>query len=129
NNISKSWSLVQCLKKGVAFHHGAMPRHIQDLLIDEFNKNNEEGVKYLFCTTSLTEGVNSTAKNVVLYDLKIGDGNQIKSLDRRNIEGRAGRFMQHFLGRVFYFDHVDRDINEDTNVEIEFVDSSNPDIE
>lgn len=129
SNISKNWSLVQCLKKGVAFHHGAMPRHIQDLLIDEFNRKNETGVKYLFCTTSLTEGVNSTAKNVILYDLKIGDGNQLKNLDRRNIEGRAGRFMQHFLGRVFYFEHVESDTNEDTNVEIEYIDSDDPDME
>ncbi|WP_405077730.1 DEAD/DEAH box helicase [Pectobacterium versatile] len=129
SNISKNWSLVQCLKKGVAFHHGAMPRYIQDLIIDEFNKTNFDGVNYLFCTTSLTEGVNSTAKNVVLYDLKIGDGNKIKNLDRKNIEGRAGRFMQHFLGRVFYFEHVDKNVNEDTNVEIEFIDSKNPDME
>ncbi|WP_413725617.1 DEAD/DEAH box helicase [Sodalis sp. RH16] len=127
-NISKSWSLIDCLRKGVAFHHGAMPRHIQDLIIDEFNSEHG-GVHYLFCTTSLTEGVNSTAKNVVLYDLKIGDGAILGNLDRRNIEGRAGRFMQHFLGRVFYMEHVDKNENEITNVEIEFIDSNKPDME
>lgn len=126
-NISKGWSLIDCLKKGVAFHHGAMPRHIQDLIIDEFNSK-EGGVNYLFCTTSLTEGVNSTAKNVVLYDLKIGEGSALANLDRRNIEGRAGRFMQHFLGRVFYMEHVDKG-DEVTNVEIEFIDSDNPNME
>ncbi|PIF21233.1 DEAD/DEAH box helicase [Candidatus Pantoea floridensis] len=105
-NISKTWSLNDCLKKGVAFHHGAMPRHIQDLIIDEFNSS-EGDLKYLFCTTSLTEGVNSTAKNVILYDLKIGNGEPLANLDRRNIEGRAGRFMRHFLGRVFYFEKVE----------------------
>ncbi|MBF7982652.1 MULTISPECIES: DEAD/DEAH box helicase [Rahnella] len=129
SNISKNWSLVKCLKKGIAFHHGAMPRHIQDLIIDEFNKSSGEGVNYLFCTTSLTEGVNSTAKNVVLYDLKIGNGEEIKSLDRKNIEGRAGRFMQHFLGRVFYFEQIEKSENQNTNVEIEFIDSGDPKLE
>ncbi|WP_076736531.1 DEAD/DEAH box helicase [Cronobacter sakazakii] len=127
-NVSKNWSLIDCLKRGVAFHHGAMPRYIQDLIIDEFNSKNG-GVKFLFCTTSLTEGVNSTAKNVVLYDLKIGDGKVIDNLDRRNIEGRAGRFMQHFLGRVFYMEHIERKESEVTNVEIEFIDSNDPDME
>lgn len=127
-NISKTWSLNECLKRGVAFHHGAMPRHIQDLIIDEFNSS-EGSLAYLFCTTSLTEGVNSTAKNVILYDLKIGNGEPLANLDRRNIEGRAGRFMRHFLGRVFYFEKVEKELDEVTNVEIEFVDSSTPNME
>lgn len=127
-NISKTWSLNDCLKRGVAFHHGAMPRHIQDLIIDEFNSS-EGYLKYLVCTTSLTEGVNSSAKNVILYDLKIGNGGALANLDRRNIEGRAGRFMRHFLGRVFYFEEVEKELDKLTNVEIEFVDSSNPNME
>lgn len=127
-NISETWSLNDCLKKGVAFHHGAMPRHIQDLIIDEFNSS-EGNLKYIFCTTSLTEGINSTAKNVILYDLKIGNGEPLANLDRRNIEGRAGRFMRHFLGRVFYFEKVEKELDKVTNVEIEFIDSSTPDME
>lgn len=120
-NISPNWDLIACLKRGVAFHHGAMPRHIQDLIVDEFNNGR---VKYLFCTTSLTEGVNTSAKNVIVYDQKIGK-NILKGLDKKNIEGRAGRFMKHFVGRVFHLDNIIEQ-TENNIVEIEYFDKENP---
>ncbi|MES2181542.1 MAG: DEAD/DEAH box helicase [Pseudomonadota bacterium] len=126
SNVSEEWELVSCIKRGVAFHHGAMPRHIQDLIVDEFNSPG--GIDYLFCTTSLTEGINSAAKNVVIYDNKIGGGELLKTLDRKNIEGRAGRFMQHFVGRVFLLETSELE-DDDTFVEIEFLDCENPSLE
>ncbi|MFR9702104.1 DEAD/DEAH box helicase [Aeromonas sanarellii] len=128
NSVSPNWDLISCIKRGIAFHHGAMPRHIQDLIIDEFNDNSEYGLNYLFCTTSLTEGINSAAKNVVIYDKKIGSGDPLNTLDRKNIEGRAGRFMQHFIGRVFHLETQDDDDGE-TSVEIEYLDNSNAALE
>ncbi|WP_228757985.1 DEAD/DEAH box helicase [Idiomarina loihiensis] len=121
----KNWCLIECLKKGVGFHHGSMPRHIQDLVVENFNSREKGALYYLFCTTSLTEGVNSSAKNVVLFDNKIGDGTRnLSLLDRKNIEGRAGRFLRHFLGRVFYFEKTDTS-NDDTTVEIDYLDEDN----
>lgn len=78
--------------------------------------------------TSLTEGINSAAKNVVIYDKKIGSGDPLNTLDRKNIEGRAGRFMQHFIGRVFHLETQDDDDGE-TSVEIEYLDNSNAALE
>lgn len=126
--VSPNWELISCIKRGVAFHHGAMPRHIQDLIVDEFNDRSEYGLNYLFCTTSLTEGINSAAKNVVIYDKKIGTGDFLKTLDRKNIEGRAGRFMQHFIGRVFHLE-TQEDDDAETHVEIEYLDGEKPAIE
>jgi len=123
--VSPEWDLVACIKRGVAFHNGAMPRHIQDLVVDAFNDDTISGVDYLFCTTSLTEGVNTSAKNVVLYDRKIGEGTDLKALDKKNIEGRAGRFMRHFVGRVFYLEEPEVD-DDRLVVEIEGLDSFNP---
>jgi hypothetical protein len=123
--ISPDWGILTCLKKGAAFHHGAMPRHIQDLVVDNFNKKSLGSIDYLFCTTSLTEGVNSAAKNVVLYDKKIGSGSMLGVLDRKNIEGRAGRFMQHFVGRIFYLEEQESD-DAEVVVEIENFDSNSP---
>lgn len=128
SSISPDWDLIECLKKGVGFHHGGMPRHIQDLIVDEFNSPSNEGIDYLFCTTSLTEGINSAAKNVVIYDKKMGTGDPLATLDRKNIEGRAGRFMQHFIGRIFYLETDDAE-DKPSVVEIEYLDKSTPDIE
>jgi superfamily II DNA/RNA helicase len=127
-SVSADWDLISCIKKGIAFHHGAMPRHIQDLIVDEFNDSSPTGINYLFCTTSLTEGINSAAKNVVIYDKKIGRGETLGTLDRKNIEGRAGRFMQHFIGRVFYLE-TDEKEDEESIVEIEYLDKPRPAIE
>lgn len=128
NSVSPNWDLISCIKRGIAFHHGAMPRHIQDLVVDEFNDSSDNGLNYLFCTTSLTEGINSAAKNVVIYDKKIGTGDLLKTLDRKNIEGRAGRFMQHFIGRVFHLETQEDDDGE-TSVEIEYLDNANAALE
>jgi helicase len=128
DTVSPQWSLIECVKRGVAFHHGAMPRHIQDLIVDEFNESAASGIDYLFCTTSLTEGINTSAKNVILYDQKIGAGTAIGTLDRRNIEGRAGRFMKHFVGRVFHLENYIENESE-CIVEIESLDSASPSLE
>ncbi|MFB4202652.1 hypothetical protein KBTX_01648 [wastewater metagenome] len=128
SSVSPTWDLISCIKRGIAFHHGAMPRHIQDLIVDEFNDNSDNGLNYLFCTTSLTEGINSAAKNVVIYDKKIGTGDLLKTLDRKNIEGRAGRFMQHFIGRVFHLE-TQEDDDRETSVEIEYLDNENASLE
>lgn len=98
-NISKTWSLVTALKRGVAFHHSSIPRYIQTEIIELFNRGEITG---LVCTTTITEGVNTAAKNVVILDSTKGD-EPLTGFDVKNIKGRAGRFFQHFVGRVVAF--------------------------
>ena len=54
---------------------------------------------YLISTTTITEGVNTSAKNIIITSNKKGT-KLLKPFDARNIAGRAGRFLQHFSGRV-----------------------------
>lgn len=99
-NISKSWSLIKCLKLRIAFHDGALPRHITSSIIDYFN---DGLIDVLFCTSTIIEGVNTSAKNIVYFDDKKGDRLDIDYFDYSNIKGRAGRLMQHYSGNVFNF--------------------------
>ena len=101
--VAENWSLVGCLEHGVAFHHGAMPRYIQSHIVDSFNSRE---IQTLVCTTTLTEGVNTTAKNVVLYSNKKGNDVGLTAFDYKNLKGRAGRFLQHFVGKVIAFHPV-----------------------
>ena len=87
------------LEYSIAFHHGALPRHLGSSIVDAFNNG---GVRFLFCTSTLIEGVNTTAKNVVLYDKRKGP-KPIDFFDYRNIAGRSGRMKVHYIGRVFKF--------------------------
>jgi len=109
-NIAEDWSLVNCLEKGVAFHHGAVPKYIQTEIIDAFNKN-ENNIEILVSTTTLTEGVNTSAKNVIIFDNTKGDLD-LTGFDVKNIKGRAGRFLVHFVGRVIYLDSIHEENKE-----------------
>lgn len=96
-NKGKQWIVTMALKQGIGIHHGLVPKYIQQEIISLFN----DGIlKILVCTTTITEGVNTTAKNMIILDGKKGI-KPLKKFDALNIEGRAGRFMQHYKGRIF----------------------------
>jgi len=99
-NINSKWSLIDALKFGVAFHHGALPRHLGSSIVDAFNNGS---IRWLFCTSTLIEGVNTSAKNVIIYDKEKGT-KQIDFFDYKNIAGRSGRMKKHFIGNVFRFE-------------------------
>ena len=96
-NISKDWTLIECLKSGIAFHHGALPKYIQTEIMDSFNNGELDTI---VCTSTIVEGVNTTAKNVIIYDNFKG-ANELTGFDVKNIKGRAGRFLSHFIGNVY----------------------------
>jgi hypothetical protein len=63
----------------------------------------DEGIlRYLVCTSTLIEGVNTRAKNVVVFDKRIATKN-FDYFTYKNITGRSGRMSQHYIGRVFLF--------------------------
>lgn len=105
-NISKEWRLINCLLRGVAFHHAGIPKYIQTEIVELFNSG---VINTIVCTPTLTEGVNTTAKNVVFYDTTKADID-LTGFEVKNIVGRSGRFGQHFVGRaIFLEEHVDQD--------------------
>lgn len=98
-NIHDKWILKSALQKSIAFHHGSLPRHLGSSIVDAFNNGT---LNHLFCTSTLIEGVNTTAKNVVLFD-KLKGQKRLDYFDYRNIAGRSGRMAQHYIGRVYNF--------------------------
>ena len=58
------WIVAKALKKGIGIHHGLVPKYIQQEIISLFN----DGIlKILICTTTITEGVNTSAKNIIVF--------------------------------------------------------------
>lgn len=113
-NIHPKWGYIEALRHSIAVHHGTMPRHLGSSIVDAFN---EGSVKYLFCTSTLIEGVNTSAKNVVLFDKRKGS-KPIDFFDYRNIAGRSGRMRVHFLGRVFRFHREPEQMELDVDIPI-----------
>lgn len=102
-NVSQHWMLINCLKYGIAFHDGALQKHIASSVIKYFNKKK---LNFLFCTSTIIEGVNTSAKNIIIFDKHKGlkqTKNIIDFFDYSNIKGRAGRMMEHYVGRVYNF--------------------------
>jgi superfamily II DNA/RNA helicase len=98
---SANWSFLKVLKSGFAMHHGKLPKYIQKEVLNLFNK----GVfDLMFCTTTITEGVNTYAKNMVLLNSKKGQNTPLTFFDVKNIIGRAGRYYHNFIGRFFITD-------------------------
>jgi hypothetical protein len=111
-NYHSRWILADCLERGYGIHHGRIPRAVAQYQIALFN---EGYLTNMICTSSMIEGVNTKAKNVVIYDNYISTD----KLDRftfDNIKGRAGRMFQHFIGKVFLFG--DAPLGEEMAVEI-----------
>lgn len=104
------WVIAKALQNGIGIHHGLVPKYLQKEIINLFN---DGIIKVLFSTTTITEGVNTSAKNLIVFDHKKGD-KDLKKFDAKNIEGRAGRFMHHYSGSVFIIDKkFDEIINSD----------------
>lgn len=97
---SNNWIVSKALKKGIGIHHGLIPKYIQKEIISLFNAG---VIKVLISTTTITEGVNTVAKNVLVLSHKKGD-KVLKPFDALNIAGRAGRFMSHYKGNVYCLD-------------------------
>lgn len=114
-NISKRWSVNNVLSYGIGIHDAALPKHITTSIIDYFNNNR---LKYLFCTSTIIEGVNTSAKNVIYFDAKKGKDIPIDYFDYSNIKGRAGRMMEHYIGNIYNFNQPPQ--KEEINVDIPF---------
>lgn len=116
-NVDPRWGIIDCLKHGIGIHDGALQKHITSSIIQYFNANK---LKYLFCTTTIIEGVNTSAKNVVFFDRTKGYRKPIDFFDFSNIKGRSGRMMVHYVGRIFNFNKPPE--KEDIFVDIPFFD-------
>lgn len=115
------WVVIESLEKGIGVHHGVVPKYIQKEIVWLFNSK-ESNVNILTSTTTITEGVNTTAKNMIVYKSEKGAGSGGKPLltfDAKNIAGRAGRFMEHFKGRVISLEKEFLDVINEVGSQIE----------
>jgi len=97
DNFHPEWVAASALRRGVGLHHGGIPRSLQQQMVRLFN---ERVIKYLICTSTLIEGVNTVAESVIVYDRR-RNNNVLDFFTYKNIEGRAGRMGHYFVGKVF----------------------------
>lgn len=99
DNYHPDWPVAGGNENGIAIHHGRLPRSLGQLFVHLFNAGE---LKVLICTSTLIEGVNTSAANVFIYDKKI-NRSDFDFFSFANIRGRVGRMMRHFVGNAFLY--------------------------
>jgi hypothetical protein len=102
SNYHPDWHFARALAHGIGIHHGRIPRSLAHFTVRCFDAND---IKLLICTSTLIEGVNTKAKNVIVFDNTINK-TKYDFFTFNNIRGRAGRMFKHFVGNVYLFHDV-----------------------
>jgi hypothetical protein len=97
-NYGPNWLLPRLMRRGVGVHNGQLHRSISQLQVKLFEE--PEGIQVLLSTSSIIEGVNTSAQNVILWKNRNGNS-RLTDFEYRNIIGRSGRMFRHFIGEVF----------------------------
>lgn len=113
-NYHEEWIVVKALKFGIGIHHGSLPRAIQQKIIRMFN---DEEIKLLICTSTIIEGVNTSAKNVIIYDRR-SNTSLVSNFTHKNIQGRAGRMGRYFIGNVHCLEEIPSNSNTTNEVNV-----------
>jgi len=130
-NYGQDFSLCKLCERGIGVHNGKMHRSLSQLQVKLFEIDN--GLDTVISTSSIIEGVNTQAEQVIVWSNKNGS-HKFDYFTYRNIIGRAGRMFKYFVGKVYLLEEPPA--QEDTTLKIEFpeevveaLDSENPGVE
>ena len=100
-NYSEHYILADLVKKGVGIHNGRLHRSLSQIQIKLFGEENK--LSNIVSTSSIIEGVNTSAENVIIWANKNGRSN-LNDFTYKNIVGRGGRMFKHFIGQIYLFE-------------------------
>jgi superfamily II DNA/RNA helicase len=103
--IHADYYLGEFLSRGIGYHFGNLPQIIRNKVEGLFK---EREISYVFCTSTLLEGVNLPAKNVFILNNKNGR-NTFQPIDFWNLAGRAGRLKHELSGNIICLKETDKD--------------------
>lgn len=122
DTVHQDYNLIKTVEKKIGFHHGRMPQHIRNLIEKSFSN------KYLHTivsTTTLMQGINLPAKNIIIRNPSVANGENLTGYEFTNLKGRAGRLMKDLVGRAIIIDEVecnnkqiDLSVSEEKNLNI-----------
>lgn len=98
DDIHADYYLADIIKKGVAYHVGYLPLHIRTKIEELYR---DRHIKSIFCTSTLIEGVNLPADNLIVLSCRIGSKGNMNQVEFKNLLGRVGRIEYNLYGNVF----------------------------
>lgn len=123
-NYDYNWSLTKLIERGVGVHNGRLHRSLSQIQVRLFEE--KKGLNNLISTTSIIEGVNTSAENVIIWRNRKGI-TKLDDFTYKNIIGRGGRMFKHFVGKIFILEEPPE--QEKTQLDIPFPDEIIGDIE
>lgn len=123
--VHKDFILAKYLKYGIALHNGSLPIFIRKRIEDLYARKK---IKYIFCTSTLLEGVNLPTQNVFIFPFNKSTINDAEkcNLDFWNLAGRAGRYRNELSGNIICigessenWDIVEQRARENKNLDID----------
>ena len=111
------WDFLFALSRGVGIHNGKFPKYFQREIMSIFNRKQ---LSLLFCTSTIVEGVNTNAKTVIVYNNPSGENASGRKFLLLNINGRAGRYLKHFVGNIVYLDKDTIKIEASEDISLDF---------
>lgn len=125
-NYDVNWKLTNLIKRGVGIHNGQLHRSISQIQVKLFEE--KDGLDNIVSTSSIIEGVNTSAENVIIWrNRKSGSNSILDSFTYKNIIGRSGRMFKYFIGKIYL---LEKPPEEDlTNLDIPFPDTILADID
>lgn len=106
--IHPDWIVVKLLKSNILTHHGQMPKYVQNRMINLFNNN--ENYNILLGTNSISEGINTSTKNLFIHP---SSANTTDTLLLKNTIGRAGRLGKYPIGHIFSTEEIKKVVEEE----------------
>jgi len=97
-NYDVNWSLTKLITRGIGVHNGRLHRSLSQIQVRLFEE--ETGIKNLISTSSIIEGVNTSAENVIVWRNRKGNA-KLDDFTYKNIIGRGGRMFKHFVGKIY----------------------------
>jgi hypothetical protein len=117
--VHPRYALTDVLSSRITFHHGKMPHHIRRIIERAIN---DKLVNNIICTTTLMQGVNLPAQNVIVRNpnlftqKKEGQDGELTDYELANLRGRAGRLLKDFLGRTIILEEEKFDRTQGKNL-------------
>ncbi len=113
DNYDYNWNLTNLAKRGIGIHNGRLHRSLSQIQVKLFEE--QSGLMNLVSTSSIIEGVNTSAENVVIWSNKNGQA-KINDFTYRNIMGRGGRMFKHFIGKIYILDTPPQETDTQLNI-------------
>lgn len=123
-NYDDNWQLTNLSKRGTGIHNGQLHRSLSQIQIKLFEE--VEGFDNIVSTSSIIEGVNTSAENVIVWRNRNGRS-KLNDFTYKNIIGRGGRMFKHFIGKIYLLEEPPQ--NAPMQLDIPFPDTILGDID